>query len=80
MSRRPLESTVMFLVLTLYIVAFQVNIASQRGGSRDPGVRGGLPGAGQPIAGLTAREMEFFTWGRRISRKKKMCPMAWGRG
>ena len=63
MSRRPLKSTVMFLVLTLYIVAFQVNTASQRG-SRDPGVRGGLPGAGQPIAGLTPRQREFFDVGK----------------
>ena len=64
MSRRPLTSTVMFLVLTLYMVAFQVNTATQRGGSRDPGVRGDPPGAGHPIAGLTARETEFFTVGR----------------
>ena len=27
----------------------------------DPGVRGGLPGAGTPIAGLTAGELDFFT-------------------
>ncbi len=27
----------------------------------DPGVRGGDPGAGGPIAGLTTREFEFFT-------------------
>jgi len=26
----------------------------------DPGVRGGDPGAGEPIAGLTPRELEFF--------------------
>jgi mono/diheme cytochrome c family protein len=30
----------------------------------DPGVRGGEPGAGEPIAGLTDRELEFFEDGR----------------
>jgi CxxC motif-containing protein (DUF1111 family) len=30
----------------------------------DPGVRGGAPGAGGPIAPLTAREFEFFTAGK----------------
>src|SRR6266852_3194375 len=28
---------------------------------RDPGIRGGAPGAGQPIAGLTAGELDYFT-------------------
>ena len=28
--------------------------------ARDPGVRGGMPGGGGPIVGLTARELEFF--------------------
>src|SRR2546428_1343818 len=32
--------------------------------ARDPGVRGGMPGAGGPIAGLTARQLEFFADGR----------------
>jgi CxxC motif-containing protein (DUF1111 family) len=31
--------------------------------ARDPGVRGGAPGAGAPLAGLTARELEFFAAG-----------------
>jgi hypothetical protein len=31
--------------------------------ARDPGGRGGPPGAGGPIAGLTARETEFFLAG-----------------
>src|SRR2546428_9104754 len=30
----------------------------------DPGVRGGDPGAGGEIAGLTARQLEFFTAGQ----------------
>jgi CxxC motif-containing protein (DUF1111 family) len=32
--------------------------------ARDPGVRGGPPGAGGSINGLTAREFEFFTEGK----------------
>src|SRR2546425_9223092 len=28
--------------------------------ARDPGVRGGAAGAGGPITGLTARQLEFF--------------------
>ena len=66
MRSRLLKSAVMFLSLTLYIVAFQANIASQfdRDRARDPGVRGGPPGAGDHIAGLTAREIEFFELGK----------------
>ncbi|HUI84346.1 MAG TPA: di-heme oxidoredictase family protein [Candidatus Binatia bacterium] len=32
-------------------------------GARDPGVRGGPPGAGTPIAGLTASQLAFFKAG-----------------
>jgi CxxC motif-containing protein (DUF1111 family) len=32
--------------------------------ARDPGVRGGPAGAGGPIAGLTAKELQFFTSGQ----------------
>jgi len=32
--------------------------------ARDPGVRGGAPGAGGPLAGLTARETEVFVAGQ----------------
>jgi CxxC motif-containing protein (DUF1111 family) len=34
---------------------------SPSSGATDPGVRGGPPGAGGPIGGLTAAEMAFFT-------------------
>jgi CxxC motif-containing protein (DUF1111 family) len=34
-----------------------------RSGARDPGVRGGAPGAGGPLTGLTPTEMTFFTRG-----------------
>ncbi|HEX2462607.1 MAG TPA: hypothetical protein VHJ58_20875 [Vicinamibacterales bacterium] len=54
MRSRLLKSTVMFLSLTLYIVAFQANTASQfnRDRARNPGVRGGPAGAGNHVAGL----------------------------
>src|SRR2546427_11796529 len=32
--------------------------------ARDPGVRGGAPGAGAPIAGLTKTELAFFSAGK----------------
>jgi len=32
-------------------------------GARDPGVRGGAPGAGGPLSGLTTGEVEFFKLG-----------------
>ena len=35
----------------------------------DPGVRGGVPGAGGPIAGLTAAETTFFNFLRTCSKK-----------
>src|SRR4051794_24656165 len=41
----------------------QVSV-TQASVARDPGVRGGPPGAGGQIAGLTVREMEFFVEGR----------------
>jgi CxxC motif-containing protein (DUF1111 family) len=36
-------------------------VANQSSGAVDPGVRGGAPGAGGPIGGLTAAEQAFFT-------------------
>src|SRR5207247_1090575 len=33
-------------------------------GAREPGVRGGAAGAGAPLAGLTARQFEFFADGK----------------
>ena len=33
------------------------------GGAHDPGVRGGAPGAGSPIAGLTSNQLAFFNAG-----------------
>jgi len=33
------------------------------GGAHDPGVRGGAPGSGSPIAGLTSNQLAFFSAG-----------------
>jgi hypothetical protein len=35
-------------------------VGNQSPGAVDPGVRGGPPGAGGPIAGLTAAQQAFF--------------------
>src|SRR6266487_2044962 len=39
-------------------------VTSPAPAAADPGVRGGPAGGGGPIAGLTARELEFFTAGK----------------
>jgi len=39
-------------------------VTSPTPAAADPGVRGGPAGGGGPIAGLTARELEFFTAGK----------------
>jgi CxxC motif-containing protein (DUF1111 family) len=47
------------------VLAFQVRISSQSAlVARDPGVRGGAPAAGQPIAGLKPQEFEYFNAGK----------------
>jgi CxxC motif-containing protein (DUF1111 family) len=40
---------------------FQIDAATGDQLARDPGVRGGPAGAGGPLAGLTAKESQFFT-------------------
>ncbi len=54
------------VVIALFLGAFAVIHADAQFffSARDPGVRGGAPGAGAPIAGLTAREIEFFQTGQ----------------
>jgi CxxC motif-containing protein (DUF1111 family) len=39
-------------------------VTSPPAGASDPGVRGGAPGGGDPIVGLTARQIEFFEDGK----------------
>src|SRR5260370_38818094 len=41
---------------------------------KDPGVRGGLPGAGGPIAGLTINELALFSEGKkRTAQLESVC-------
>ena len=56
------------LLLTLVVFGFVVGCVDTpvdpSPPARDPGVRGGVPGAGAPIAGLTKSELEFFEAGK----------------
>ena len=49
-------------IATLFI--FQVDTATGDGPARDPGVRGGAPGAGGHLDGLTRTEARFFELGK----------------
>jgi len=60
----------MFLVLWTLVFALVVglkgapsDVPGSNSGARDPGVRPGPPGAGLPIAGLTANQLAFFNAG-----------------
>jgi len=60
---RPASAIVLSAAIALF--AFQVRISSQTGFvARDPGVRGGAAGAGDPLPGLTAYELEYFNAGK----------------
>jgi CxxC motif-containing protein (DUF1111 family) len=50
--------------LALPVLTFTM-VAGMQGasGAHDPGVRGGAPGAGTPIAGLTTNQLSFFSAG-----------------
>ena len=56
----------MLLTLPLLIFTMAVGVQGAPGngaGAHDPGVRGGTPGAGTPIPGLTANQLAFFSAG-----------------
>jgi CxxC motif-containing protein (DUF1111 family) len=57
----PLVSVV--LVVVLVGMAALIGAAADTFRARDPGVRGGAPGAGGPLPGLTTDEGEMFTVG-----------------
>jgi CxxC motif-containing protein (DUF1111 family) len=64
-SARPAHrSHRLMTALALPVIIF-IMVAGVRGssGAHDPGVRGGAPGAGTPIAGLTANQLNFFSAG-----------------
>src|SRR5689334_19714492 len=66
---RPAFPTLKRTVVSLSVVAsFAVGTLAATSSSADffaldPGVRGGAPGAGGPIAGLTANQFAFFDQG-----------------
>jgi CxxC motif-containing protein (DUF1111 family) len=51
------------VVTAILLLAVAQNLPAQLRGPRDPGVRGGLAGAGGPIANLSGDESEMFTAG-----------------
>jgi CxxC motif-containing protein (DUF1111 family) len=51
--------------LALALAACSVSPVPDTSSARDPGVRGGPAGAGDPIAGLTATELAFFNEGKK---------------
>jgi CxxC motif-containing protein (DUF1111 family) len=54
----------LFGLLAGIILAFGAQTAAAAGPARDPGVRGGPPAAGAPLAGISADEQEYFDAGR----------------
>ncbi len=60
----PLKVSVLFGVWAILLVLSGSGILDAQFTATDPGVRGGQPGAGGPIAGLTAREFAFFSAGQ----------------
>ena len=54
---------VLAAVTIMLFLGLSQTLTAQFRGARDPGVRGGLPGAGDPLAGLTTDEAEMFTVG-----------------
>ena len=61
------RSAPLLLILAMGgVLVLQIDIASQTLTSRahDPGVRGGDPGAGGPIAGLSPQQLEYFNAGK----------------
>jgi CxxC motif-containing protein (DUF1111 family) len=60
--RRTFSRVVQCLVL-LVGLSLTLRAAMQTNFSGDPGVRGGAPGAGAPLAGLTTKEGKFFNAG-----------------
>ncbi len=58
--KRQWSILVLFPALALMFVG---GVHANSGGAHDPGVRGGAPGAGTPIAGLTSGQLAFFNAG-----------------
>jgi CxxC motif-containing protein (DUF1111 family) len=61
-TTRPLSVCLGIATAGLFVA--QIEIASQSTTARDPGVRGGVPGAGAPLGALTEHQGEYFTAGK----------------
>src|SRR6185436_8802816 len=58
-------STTIVVSACIALFALEVRISSQTGFvARDPGVRGGDAGAGDPLPGLTSQELDYFNAGK----------------
>ena len=62
MTTRPLSVCLGIATAALFVA--QIEIASQSTTAQDPGVRGGDPGAGGPLAALSQHEGEYFAAGQ----------------
>lgn len=65
-SHRKLPALLLLPALVLLLAAALQGAPDSgppSGGAHDPGVRGGAPGAGTPIAGLTTNQLAFFNAG-----------------
>jgi hypothetical protein len=58
------ESAVAFAALGVLTLGVGDASQGQVSRARDPGVRGGAPGAGEPLPGLSAAELEAFEVGK----------------
>jgi len=64
-STRRLNRLITIIALPLLTFTFVAGLqgTGSGGGAKDPGVRGGSPGAGTPIANLTTNQLAFFSAG-----------------
>jgi CxxC motif-containing protein (DUF1111 family) len=63
---RPVWRKRSWIVLAIFpalLLMYVGGVEANSNGAHDPGVRGGQPGAGTPIAGLTNDELSFFNAG-----------------
>ncbi len=60
----PGAPALVVLLVALPLVGCSISSPPDMSTARDPGVRGGAAGAGEPIAGLTETELEFFEAGK----------------
>src|SRR5262245_13615121 len=61
---RKLTASLLSTAVASVFLTLQLDSATGEDMARDPGVRGGAPGAGGPIAGLTTNERRFFESGK----------------